>query len=98
MDRTRRAALAAAAAVALVALAGCGAFTSPPETELLLVNDDDDDTGHDVTVEVVGDDGDVVLEEQRAVESETDNEFGTVAVSGEHTVAVQNDGSVVVDG
>jgi len=89
MVDTRRAAVVAAAAVALVALAGCGAFTSGAETSLLLVNNDDAE--HDVTVEVV-DDGEVVFEEQQSVEPETDNEFGTLAVSGEHTVRVTVDG------
>jgi len=89
MVDTRRAALVAAAVVALAALAGCGAFTSESQTNLLLVNNDN--TGHDVTVEVV-DDGDVVFEEQQSVGPETDNEFGTVEVSGEHTVRVTVDG------
>jgi len=89
MADTRRAAVLAVAAVALVALAGCGAFTGAPETNLLLVNDDD--TGHDVTVEVL-DDGDVVLEDRQSVEPETNTQFGTVEVSGERTVRVTVDG------
>jgi len=91
MVDTRRAALVAAAVVALAALAGCGAFASSPETDLLFVNNDE--TNHDVTVAVV-DDGDVVFEEQQSVEPETDNEFGTVQVSGEYTIRVTVDGEV----
>lgn len=90
MASTRRAALAAAAVVALAALAGWGAFTSGPQTGLLLVNNDDDAV-HDVTAEVL-DDGSVVFEEQQTVEPDTDTEFGTVGASGERTVRVTVDG------
>jgi hypothetical protein len=90
MVDTRRAAFVAAIAVALVALAGCGAFTSGAETNLLLVNNDD--ATHDVTVEVVDDGDAVVVEEQQSVEPETDNEFGSVGVNGAYTVRVTVDG------